>query len=107
MPQPSAILVVTTAGSHDEAASIAASVVDARLAACVQIVPGVESVYRWEGRVATDTEWLLLCKTTADRYDALQDAIVRMHSYTTPEVVALSIDRGSPAYLEWLVESVT
>lgn len=105
MPHPAAILVITTAGSHDEAATIAASVVDARLAACVQIVPNVESVYRWEGRVVTEHEWLLLCKTTAECYPALERTIRDAHSYTTPEVVAIPIDRGSPEYLAWLAES--
>lgn len=105
MSQPAAILVITTAGSHDEAANIAASVVDARLAACVQIVPGVQSVYRWEGKVVTEPEWLLLCKTTPERYDAIERAIRASHSYDVPEVVAVPIDRGSERYLAWVAES--
>jgi periplasmic divalent cation tolerance protein len=100
-----AIVVLTTAGSHDEAASIAASLVESRLAACVQVVPGVESVYWWEGRVARDAEWLLLCKTTVDRYADLEAAILELHSYATPEVVAVRVERGSAAYLDWLRQS--
>lgn len=98
-------MVLTTTGSHDEAATIAASLVEARLAACVQVVPGVESVYWWEGRVARDAEWLLLCKTTAERYGEVEAAILELHSYTTPEVVAIPIERGSAAYLDWLRQS--
>jgi periplasmic divalent cation tolerance protein len=101
-----AILVLTTAGSRDEAANIAASLVESSLAACVQIVSGVESVYRWEGRVARDAEWLLLCKTTAGRYADVERAILERHSYATPEVVAIRIEGGSGAYLDWLRRSV-
>ena len=100
------MMVLTTAGSREEAAKIADLLVEARLAACVQIVPGVESVYRWEGRVARDAEWLLLCKTTAARYDAVEKAIREAHSYTTPEVVAFAVERGSSDYLDWLRRSV-
>jgi periplasmic divalent cation tolerance protein len=101
-----AILVLTTAGSRDEAANIAASLVESRAAACVQVVPGVESFYRWEGRVARDAEWLLLCKTTAGRYADVERAIRDLHSYTTPEVVAVRIEAGSGEYLDWLRQSV-
>jgi len=101
-----AILVLTTAGSRDEAALIAASLVEPGLAACVQIVPEIESVYRWEGSVARETEWLLLCKTTSERYADVERAIRSVHSYTTPEIVAVRIERGSSPYLEWLRRSV-
>jgi periplasmic divalent cation tolerance protein len=101
-----AILVLTTAGSRDEAANIAASLVESQLAACVQIVPEIESIYRWEGRVARETEWLLLCKTTGGRYREVEQTISRVHSYTTPEVVAIRIEGGSGAYLDWLRRSV-
>lgn len=100
------ILVLTTTGNRDEAATIAASLVDSGLVACVQIVSGVESVYRWEGEVVRDAEWLLLCKTTAARYVEVEGAILATHSYTTPEVVAIRIERGSSSYLEWLRRSV-
>ena len=100
------MMVLTTAGSREEAAKIADLLVGARLAACVQVVPGVESVYRWEGRVTRDAEWLLLCKTTAERYDAVEKAIREAHSYTTPEVVAFRVERGSSDYLDWLRRSV-
>ena len=98
-------MVLTTAGSREEAATIAASLVEARLAACVQVVSEIESVYRWEGKVTRDTEWLLLCKTTGDRYEEVERLIRESHSYTTPEVVAFKIERGSAAYLDWLRQS--
>jgi periplasmic divalent cation tolerance protein len=100
------VVVLTTTSSRDEAAAIAASLVERRYAACVQIVPQIESFYRWEGKVANDTEWLLLCKTTAGRYEEVERAIRELHSYTVPEVVALAIERGSSDYLEWLRRSV-
>ena len=106
MSSEDAILVLTTAGSRDEAANIAASLVESRLAACVQIVSEIESVYRWEGRVARETEWLLLCKTTAGRFADVEQTILGLHSYTTPEVVAVRIESGSGAYLDWLRQSV-
>lgn len=106
MESEDAILVLTTTGSRDEAAAIAASLVESRLAACVQIVSEIESFYRWEGRVAHESEWLVLCKSTAGRYDALERAILAAHSYATPEIVAVPITRGSRAYLAWLRDAV-
>ena len=100
------IVVMTTASSRDEAATIAASLVERRFAACVQVVPQIESFYRWEGKVASDVEWLLLCKTTSTRYDDVERAIRELHSYTVAEVVALEIERGSGDYLDWLRRSV-
>ena len=101
-----ALVVQTTAGSHEEASALASSLVSGRLAACVQIVPGVESVYWWEGEVTRGSEWLLLCKTTAARYAEVERAILELHSYTTPEIVALPIERGSEGYLGWLFAEV-
>ncbi len=101
-----AIVVLTTAGRHEEAASIAASLVERRLAACVQVVPGMTSFYRWEGVVERSEEWLLIVKTTSARYDAVESTILDEHSYGTPEVVRLAIDGGSEKYLDWLRESV-
>lgn len=101
-----AIVVLTTAGRHEEAATIAASLVERRLAACVQVVPGMTSFYRWEGVVERSEEWLLIVKTTSARYDDVERAIHDEHSYETPEVVRLTVDGGSVAYLDWLRESV-
>ena len=97
-----ALVVLTTAGSREEASALAGALVEGRLAACVQILPQMESVYRWEGRVERGGEWLLLYKTTRGRYAELERAILAMHSYTTPEVVAIPVERGSAAYLAWV-----
>ncbi|HJQ22820.1 MAG TPA: divalent-cation tolerance protein CutA [Blastocatellia bacterium] len=102
-----ALIVLVTAPNVEEASRIADALVGGRLAACVNIVGGIESVYRWEGRVARDSEVLMIIKTTDARYAELEAQVKALHSYTTPEVIALRIERGTEAYLQWLGESVT
>ena len=80
--------------------------IERRLAACVNIVPQIESVYRWQGKVETATEWLLVIKTTANRFAPLRDALHELHSYVNPECIAIELADGSVAYLEWIAESV-
>jgi periplasmic divalent cation tolerance protein len=99
-------LVLSTAGSQEEARKIAHALVDRRLAACVNIVPGVESVYRWQGKVETATEWLLVVKTTAAAFPTLSKALRELHSYGVPECLMLTVEDGDAAYLEWIGESV-
>lgn len=99
------IIVFVTAPNSDEAARIADLLVSERLAACVNIVGGIESIYRWEGQVARDREALLIIKTIDERYAELERRIKELHTYTTPEVIAYKIERGSDAYLKWLRES--
>ena len=100
-------VVLVTCGSLTEARRIARAVVDARLAACVNILPGaVLSTYRWKGRVESARERLLLIKTSRKRVAALQTAVARLHSYDVPEFIALPILAGSRAYLAWLEESL-
>ena len=99
-------IVLTTAGSEDEAHKIAQHLVENRLAACVNILPQVESIYRWQDKVESSREWLLMVKSTADKFAAVRDAIRELHSYDVPECIALSIEEGSPQYLQWLGESV-
>src|SRR5271165_2809162 len=99
-------LILTTCGSLDEAKGIARALVERQLAACVNIVPQIESVYRWQGKVETATEWLLLIKTTADAFDELRVALSELNSYELPECAAIAIEAGSTAYLEWIGESV-
>ncbi|MGH9602941.1 MAG: divalent-cation tolerance protein CutA [Terriglobales bacterium] len=99
-------IVLTTAGSQEEARKIANNLVERRLAACVNIVGPMESVYRWQGAVETAPEFLLIIKTTAAAYERVRDAIKTLHSYEVPECVMLNIEDGSEAYLEWLGESV-
>jgi len=94
--------VFCTTDDRDEADTIAEALVGAELAACVQIAGPITSVYRWQGEVERAEEWLLLAKTTPARYEALEAAIIEAHSYDVPEIVAVPIERGSAAYLEWL-----
>jgi periplasmic divalent cation tolerance protein len=96
--------IVTMAASADEARRIAAALVEERLAACVQIVGPIESIYRWQGKVETATEWQCWIKTRRQRYDAVEASIRRLHSYDVPEILALPITAGSEAYLNWLSE---
>jgi periplasmic divalent cation tolerance protein len=99
-------IVLTTTGSEDEARKIAQALIDRQLAACVNIVPQIESVYRWQGKVESTREWLLLIKTTAEKFPAVRDAIRELHSYDLPECIALAIDDGSDDYLHWIENSV-
>ena len=99
-------IVLSTAGSEDEARKVARHLVENRLAACVNIVRQIESIYRWQGKVESSQEWLLLIKTTADRFPAVRDAIRESHSHELPECIAISIEDGSAAYLEWIGQSV-
>ncbi len=99
-------LVLTTCGSLEEARSIAQTLVERHLAACVNILPQIESVYRWQGEVESATEWLLLIKTTADAFNRLREALSELHSYELPECIEIAIADGSVAYLKWIGESV-
>jgi periplasmic divalent cation tolerance protein len=100
-------IVLTTAGSDEEARRLARALVERRLAACVNLVTPVESVYRWKGKVETAREWLLLIKTTAASLAAVEAAIRELHSYELPECLHLAIEGGSEEYLGWIGESVT
>src|SRR5712691_6414754 len=97
------IVVLMTAANQDEASRIAEMLVGARLAACVQILPEVKSVYRWQGEVKREKEILLLAKTVASRFDELESKVRAMHSYETPEIIALPITDSSAPYLGWLL----
>ncbi len=98
-------VVLTTAGSHEQARKIARGLVEQRLAACVNIVAKIESVYRWQGKVEEAEEFLLVIKTTEAAAAQVQDAIRDMHSYELPECIVISIT-GSESYLKWIGESV-
>jgi periplasmic divalent cation tolerance protein len=99
-------IVLSTAGSKEEAQKIARELVERQLAACVNILPQVMSIYRWEGEVEQAQEFLLLIKTTKALFTRVRDAIKELHSYELPECVSLAIDDGSVEYLEWIVDSV-
>jgi periplasmic divalent cation tolerance protein len=104
MSDPEVVIVLVTAPSDVVASALAEHVVAAGLVACVNIVPGIRSVYRWQGAVESATEQLLVMKTTAGRLAALQDAIAAAHPYDVPEIIALPVLGGLPAYLQWIVD---
>jgi len=98
-------IVLVTCGSIAEARKIGRNVVEKKLAACANIVPGVESIYRWKGKVERAREVLVVIKTTANRLPELEREVKRLHSYDVPEFIVLSIVAGSSKYLAWLQES--
>jgi periplasmic divalent cation tolerance protein len=98
-------IVLTTAGSQEEARKIAHALVERRLAACVNIVPQVESIYRWQDKVETTEESLLLIKTQAELFDRVSNAVKELHSYDLPECVMLEVAAGSPEYLDWIAKN--
>jgi periplasmic divalent cation tolerance protein len=100
------ILVLTTTSSKDEARKIGRALVEQRLAACVNIVPPVRSIYRWQGKIEEAEEWLLLAKTTRATFERVRKAILDLHSYEVPECISVSIDDGSREYLGWISQSV-
>lgn len=99
---PTWLTVLTTTDSEEKAHALAQGVVEARLAACVQISAPVTSVYRWQNAIETTEEWRLLLKTTAERYDELEEHLRQAHDYETPEIIALPVVRGSARYLGWV-----
>jgi periplasmic divalent cation tolerance protein len=101
-----AIIVLTTVGAKEEARAIADALVERRLAACVNILGPIESVFRWKGEVDFANEYQLLIKTTDAAFEAVRAAIKELHSYELPECIKISIAGGSPAYLDWVGQSV-
>ncbi|HMF58476.1 MAG TPA: divalent-cation tolerance protein CutA [Pyrinomonadaceae bacterium] len=101
-----AIMVLMTAASREEAARLAEMLVGAHLAACVQILPEMESIYRWQGAIERAPEHLLLAKTTRANFEMLESEVRALHSYETPEIIALPITAVSAPYLEWLTANV-
>jgi periplasmic divalent cation tolerance protein len=106
MSDTNAIAVFMTAANGEEAARLAEILVLSRLAACVQIMPKIESVYRWKGNVERQSEVLLIAKTLRSRFEEFERAVRALHSYETPEIIALPITTGSAPYLKWLAENV-
>lgn len=100
------IVVLTTCETEEEAAKIAEALVGERLAACVNVIPGVKSVYRWKDAVESAGELLLLIKTSRELLPAVQAAIAKIHSYELPECIALQVVDGSQPYLEWLAHGL-
>jgi periplasmic divalent cation tolerance protein len=100
------IVVLVTAGTLPESRKIARTLIESRLAACVNIMPPVQSIYRWQGKVSNSREFLLIIKTTRSLFNDLKLAVTRVHSYTTPEIISLPIVDGSADYLQWIESSV-
>ena len=101
------LLVLTNCPDEESANAIALALVEERLAACVNILPRVQSVYRWQGAVESATEIPLFIKSTATNYPALEAAIRNRHPYPVPEIIALPVERGLPAYLDWIASETT
>ena len=99
-------LIISTAGSREEASGIANALVEEKLAACVNIVGPIESIYRWQGKVENAQEFLMLVKTTSARSRAVIARIRELHSYELPEAIELDIGNGAADYLKWIAESV-
>ena len=100
------LVVLMTAGSQEEAEQVAQALVAEMLAACVNVIPGVTSIYKWEGVVQRDQEWLLVAKSRRDVLDALVRRVQALHSYDVPEIIALPVVGGSDAYLRWMDREV-
>jgi periplasmic divalent cation tolerance protein len=96
------LIVFTTTPNEAEAEHLATQLVEQKLAACVQILPKIKSIYFWNGKVQADSECLLLIKTTDNRFAKIEQFIIANHSYDTPEVVAITVDNASTHYLNWL-----
>jgi periplasmic divalent cation tolerance protein len=99
-----AIVVYITAPNEDEAARIAKTIVEERLAGCVNIVKGIRSIYSWQGKIGDDSEVLMITKTQRHLFELLKRRVKELHSYTVPEIIALPVIEGSEDYLNWLKE---
>ncbi len=97
-------LALTTCADSESASRLASQLVERRIAACVNILPGIRSIYRWQGKIEDDAECLLIIKTVADRVADLKKSIDELHSYDVPELVVLPIEAGAASYLQWIAE---
>ena len=99
------IVVLVTCGSEDEAVRIANALVEDHLAACVNLISPIRSIYRWEGKIWDEKEWLLIIKTQEERFEELEKKVKALHSYSVPEIICLPIIDGSESYLNWIEEN--
>jgi periplasmic divalent cation tolerance protein len=99
------IVVLVTCGSEEEALKIAKALVEGHLGACVNLISPIRSIYRWEGKVRDEREWLLVIKTQKQRFEELERKVKALHSYSVPEIISLPITEGSSAYLNWIKEN--
>lgn len=103
----STLTVTTTFGNRADGEALASELVERRLAACVQLVGPIHSTFRWEGRIEAAEEWLLIIKTRSERYAELERAILAVHPYDMPEIVAHPVTQGSAGYLSWIARETT
>jgi periplasmic divalent cation tolerance protein len=101
-----AIVVVTTVGTEEQANLLARELVARRHAACVNIIPGLRSVYRWQGKICQDSEYMLVVKSRQDEFEAVREAIRELHSYELPEILAFRVCHGDPSFLAWITQSL-
>jgi periplasmic divalent cation tolerance protein len=106
LPTPPARIVLTTVANPEEAAKLGRALVEERLAACATLIPGVQSIYRWQGEVESATETLLLIKTGPEQLAALEARLHELHSYEVPEFLVLDVDTASQPYLDWMQASL-
>ena len=107
IPNNAALLVLTSFPDEAVAKQIAGRLVEEKLAACVSLLPSVQSIYFWEGAIQHDAEWLGLIKTQASRYRNLEQRILELHPYDTPEILAMDVAAGSAAYLKWIDQTLS
>jgi periplasmic divalent cation tolerance protein len=100
----STLVLLCTCPEENVARTLAGGLVEERLAACVNVLPSVRSIYRWQGALQEDSETLMVIKTVASRYREAEDWLQRNHPYDVPEIIALPVEQGLPAYLEWVVQ---
>ena len=98
-------LILSTTDSLELARKISSALVDSREAACVSIIPGITSIYRWEGKVHEEGEYLLLIKTTSEKFEAVRKIVRELHTYQLPELISIPIVAGDPEYMNWLRSS--
>jgi periplasmic divalent cation tolerance protein len=101
-----AIVVVTTVGNEEQANLIAREIIARRQAACVNILPGIRSIYRWKGKICKDGELMLLVKTLEEEFDGVMATIRELHSYELPEILSFGVTRGETGFLDWIASSV-
>jgi periplasmic divalent cation tolerance protein len=101
------IVVLSNCGSEEEARRVARALVEARVAACVNIVPGIQSVYHWQGAIQEDPEWMLVIKSTRPMFDSLAAELRKIHSYQVPEVLAIPVIAGDQNYLDWMDREIS
>ena len=100
------IIILCTVDSEELGEKIAADLVESRQVACVNIIPGIRSIYRWEGKLCRDAEYLLVIKSVAGKFDDVRERIRQLHTYQLPEVIAVPIADGDAEYLQWLRDAV-